>query len=336
VSMPVSENVTPRCRICENMVGNVRYQVREMMFGMQETFTYFQCSECHCVQLEDLLSDLSKYYPPTYYSITVSPPRQFSNPIIRIIKRIRNSYAVFGRGALGKLLCHWFPHETLQPLSRISLTKNSSILDVGCGAGAALYSLRELGFSNIMGIDPFIKEDILYPNGLKILKKTIKEIESKWDVIMFHHSFEHLSDPVECLRSVARLLLPNGTCVIVIPTVSSYAWKHYGVHWVQLDAPRHFFLHSLESIKFLANKAGLQLVDVVYNSTPFQFWGSEQYLRGISLISDNSYWINPSRSIFSKKDIKRFSQMANKMNAEKCGDSAAYYFKNNNICSSFS
>ena len=66
---------------------------------------------------------------------------------------------------------------------------------------------------------------------------------------MFHHSFEHLPDPIETLERVYRLMPSGGNCLIRIPLVSSEAWKKYGPHWVQLDAPRHFFLYSIESLK---------------------------------------------------------------------------------------
>jgi hypothetical protein len=85
--------------------------------------------------------------------------------------------------------------------------------------------------------------------------------------------------------------------------VSSYAWEHYGVKWVQLDAPRHFSLHPVESIRLLAKKAGLKVVNITHNSTSFQFWGSEQYERDIPLYDKRSYSVAPDGSLFSKKNI---------------------------------
>jgi len=321
-----SETAAPQCRICENTVGNIRYRVREMMFGTKETFGYFQCSECNCLQMENIPSDLSDYYPANYYSIGVAPPVQFPNPIVKIFKNRRNHYAVFGKGIIGRMIYKRAPNEGLWPLSRIPLYKSMSLLDVGCGTGVSLYSLRELGFRNILGIDPYINQDINYQNGLRILKKSIEELGTIWDVIMFHHSFEHLPNPIESLQAVSRLLSKNGVCVVVLPVVSSYAWKQYGVNWVQLDAPRHLFLHSMKSLAIAAVKTGLQLRDVIYNSTAFQFWGSEQYLRDIPLMSDRSYWMNPGKSIFSKKEIKSYTRKAAALNREQQGDSAILYF----------
>jgi hypothetical protein len=136
-----------------------------------------------------------------------------------------------------------------------------------------------------------------------------------------------VADPLETLQSASRLLSKAGVCLIRIPTVSSYAWKHYGADWVQLDAPRHFFLHSTESLEILSERAGLKVVDVVYDSEGFQFWGSEQYRRNIPLLSPQSYMTNPSRSIFSDSQIREFEDRAQQLNLEKQGDQAAFYLR---------
>ncbi|MFT2010391.1 class I SAM-dependent methyltransferase [Pontibacter sp. 13R65] len=157
------------------------------------------------------------------------------------------------------------------------------LLDMGCGIGGYTYPLYELGMKKVMGADPFIPATIVYPNGFKVQKSYISDIEGQWDVIIYNHSFEHVPDPLENLLAVEQLLAPDGTCVIRIPTVSSYAWEHYSTDWFQLDAPRHFFLHSIESMNVLAGKAGLEVVDVVYDSTAAQFIHSEKYRQDIPL-----------------------------------------------------
>ena len=49
-----------KCRICNNIEGNKTYEVREMMWGLRETFAYFQCSKCECFQISQIPSDMSK------------------------------------------------------------------------------------------------------------------------------------------------------------------------------------------------------------------------------------------------------------------------------------
>ena len=117
----------------------------------------------------------------------------------------------------------------------------------------------------------------------------------------------------------------DGMCLIRIPLVSSEAWKKYGTHWVQLDAPRHFFLYSIESLKVLAGKTNFKIKEIVYDSTEFQFWGSEQNLKGIPLMAENSHGRNPDKSDFSQEEIKNYKKMAKKLNREGLGDQVAVY-----------
>jgi SAM-dependent methyltransferase len=253
---------------------------------------------------------------------------QIKNPVKRFLRRMRDRYAVFGRGVLGRFLYRRFPNEPLRSLSGVSgLTPTSRILDVGCGSGSTLFTLREMGFQALLGIDPYLDRDIEYQNGLTILKKSLAEVSGEWDVVTFHHSFEHAADPLGLLQAAARLLAKGGVCLIRMPTVPCYAWEHYGVNWVQLDAPRHCFIHSPRSMQRLAEQAHLQVTKIVYDSTAFQFWGSEQYVRGIPLASEQSYANNPGRSIFSAKEMSDFAERAQLLNREKRGDSAAFYLQ---------
>ena len=315
------------CRICGNSTDNKLFPVREMMFGTKEEFLYFACAECGCLQIKDIPKEMELYYPDRYYSFESVAPQNKNG---HMLTNLRNQYAVWNRGDLGKKLYNHYPNPKLRSLLPLDLDPDAKILDVGCGSGDVLLSLSDLGFENILGVDSYIENNIHYENGLKILKGTLEKIDGKWNVIMFHHSFEHLSDPAVALQLVSSLLEDQGNCIIRIPTVSSYAWEHYKTSWVQLDAPRHFFLYSIDSMKKLALQANLLLSRIVYDSTAFQFWGSEQYLQGIPLHSNNSYAVNPAKSIFSTKEIQDFDLRSIKLNAIQQGDQAVFYFKKQN------
>lgn len=214
-------------------------------------------------------------------------------------------------------------------MSRLQLTRKKRIVDVGCGTGFLLYFLREAGFENVLGVEPHIDKDIEYPNGLTIKKTWLHELNEEQDLIMFHHSFEHLPNPIETLEAVYGLIPSGGICMIRIPLVSSEAWRKYGINWVQLDAPRHFFLHSLDSLKVLAEKTNFKIKEIVCDSDEFQFWGSQQYLKNIPLMAENSYGRDPAKSIFSRGEINNYKNMAVKLNRESQGDQAIVYMVKN-------
>ena len=311
------------CKVCENSESNKEFQIREMMFGFRDEFTYFECSKCGCLQIAEIPKNMEKYYPSNYYSFKKGESNNFMK---QILKRKRDEYALLKKGLIGKALYTKYPNLLFDRIGKIGVNYNSRILDVGCGAGNLLYSLNETGFTDLVGVDPYMDGDVIDGN-VKILKKTIHELpdSQKFDLITSNHSFEHISDQLETLLKISKILSENGICLIRVPVKTKYTWDRYGVNWVQIDAPRHFFLHTLKSFGLLVEKSGLSIKDVVFDSTEFQFWGSEQYTRDIPLLSENSYSVNPKKSIFTSKQIREFKKMANELNMHKQGDQAAFH-----------
>ena len=308
--------MTFSCRICGYDGASPTYTVREMMLGTGDTFAYFQCERCHCLQIAGIPDDMARYYPAGYYSFSSSSRDRTDNPVLRWFRRLRNRASVIDSGIMGRLVRILSPNRKLLPLLELDLSPDSRILDVGCGSGWRLYALREAGFVNTLGVDPYIKEDLIYSNGLQVLKRTVGEIEGTWDVIMYHHSLEHIPDQQTTLRETAHRLRPGGTCLIRVPTVSSYAWEHYGVNWYQIDAPRHFYLHSLESMRYLAEQTGMAVRSVVYDSTLDQFRTSEWYQRGCRSERD---------ALFSRAQLRVWKRQAARLNRESRGDQAAFF-----------
>ncbi len=312
-----------QCRICGNTTNNATYQAREMMYGLRETFEYFQCSACGCLQIAEIPADLIKYYPADYNGFAVPRGTYYGGPQGKFRRR-RYEAALFGRTLTDRLIGTLFPAPQFRLIGkRLGLDKTTRILDVGCGRGSYLYPLYELGMTNVRGIDPFIPATIVYPNGYTVEKRFIHDMTGRWDIVMYNHSFEHVPDPLDNLLAVKRILAPGGLCIIRVPTVSSYAWEHYRTDWFQLDAPRHFFLHSVKSMELLAAQAGLHLADVVYDSSEMQFIGSEKYRQNIPLVQP----VPRTNPVARKVQKWRYRRAARQLNAQQRGDQAAFLLK---------
>lgn len=314
------------CRICNTGNNTEVYSLKEMMFGLQDIFGYFKCSNCGCLQIKQIPENIEKYYPTNYLVY----PEPEVNKVKKYLRKKREMSFLSGNGLLGKLLISLFGFNDTDLIwfSEAHLKKNDHILEVGCGNGKLLFKLKNAGFKNLLGIDPLIKEDIIYNENFKILKKELHQIEDLFfDWVMFHHAFEHLENPSSVFEKLNRLLKPNGNALIRIPIIDSYAWDIYGTDWVQLDAPRHYFLHSVKSIEYLSDKFNFKIKNIIYDSTSFQFLGSEQYKRQIPLMSPESYYIDSNNSIFNKADIKKFNDKAKELNQSKRGDTACFFLQ---------
>lgn len=317
-----------KCKICSNSIGNRIHIVKEMHFEIGEEFNYVECHKCGCLQIADIPKNIIDYYPDNYYAF--SPPTiQIQSYLKRFIKRHRLKYMLGDNNLSGKLLLKLYGKPKVPIwLNSVNLKSNSKILDIGSGLGLLLIKLNNLGFTDLTGIDPYVNKPYRYSGQISVLKKTLEDINNiKYDFVMLHHSFEHMQNPKETLANINKLLKLNCFLLIRIPVASCYAWKKYGVNWVQLDAPRHFFLHTKQSIGLLANSTGFSLENIIYDSTEFQFISSELYKKGIPLIEHKKFYDDKMLSTFFNHTILDFRRFAEKLNQSNEGDQATFILK---------
>lgn len=271
------------CRICGWTGEASALMVREMQFEMAEEFGYFECGSCHCLQLKEIPENLGRYYGQNYFS--------FNEP-----KCDKETALVEG--------------------------ENIRVLDVGCGAGEFLCKMARGGYASLTGCDPFIEKDIVYENGVHIYKREIHEMEGEYDWIFFNDSFEHVTDPHEVLDSAKRLLAPKGVLRIKIPVYPNIAFDMFGADWFQIDAPRHIFLHSKQSMNYLADKHGLAVVKREYDAGLNQIVHSYLYSQNIS------FWKHTREAIyryFTDADLDDLEESCKIANENEYGDHAVFY-----------
>lgn len=298
-----------KCEICDGTSGTA-HLFREMMFGTRDEFEYWECESCGCLQACQVPENLSDYYPENYYS--------FDGDLKPADLWLYRAY--FKAPWLGPLLRQlpgksYFADQKFQAMVETNLRPGARVLDVGCGAGQLVTILRTLGF-DAHGIDAFAKVETL-----AIRRSTLEREPDGWDLIMFHHSLEHMVDNVGVLRTARKKLCPEGTCLVRIP-VACWAWKHYGRNWVQLDAPRHLTIHTPESFRVAAAEAGFRISKVKFDSTVFQFYGSESNERNVPLSEMAQEW----KGLMNQK-ARQFRARTRELNRQQMGDQACFYLR---------
>lgn len=317
------------CKICNTKINSPALEAKEMMFGFKTIHSYYECSHCDALQIQTIPNDLDKYYPSNYYSFKQHPDVGIDSTFLR---KIKSSFLLHNKHKiLGSLLTIGYKiPDYMQWLKIVGVGYNEAILDVGSGNGVILTRLCKNGFANLQGIDPFLKEEFISANGkLKLLRKSIfdKQELDAYDLVMLNHSFEHMDDPQAVFKRLSKLVKPGKMLLIRTPVNNSFASKKYNINWVDMDPPRHLVVHSIKSIQLLADTNGFNLERVVYDSTAFQFWGSEQYLKGISLHDPKSYGVNKKSTIFSKSQINGWEKQAQELNEKGEGDQACFYLR---------
>jgi 2-polyprenyl-3-methyl-5-hydroxy-6-metoxy-1,4-benzoquinol methylase len=302
----------PPCEFCSS-TSYINHTVREMMFGTRDEFIYRECSNCGCLRIAEVPSDLSRHYREGYIGRGASDKNG-------LWLFARNSLVFAGMTAAASyaLICRFCYLPIVEVAHLLGLNRSQKILDVGAGNGLWVSDLRRSGF-NAVGIDPCIPDDISDHRGVAVWRKELADVSSGWDAIAFNHSLEHIPEQIGTLALAASKLKPGGFLAIRIPIAAS-TWKEYGTNWIGLDAPRHLVIHTEHSFRLAAHKAGLEISKVVYDSTFFGFWGSELYRRDMPFC-DNQ---DPSR-LFSRPQLQEFHRKSRELNCSSQGDQACFF-----------
>tara|TARA_R110000824_G_scaffold94723_8_gene228303 strand:+ start:775 stop:1461 length:687 start_codon:yes stop_codon:yes gene_type:complete len=124
-------------------------------------------------------------------------------------------------------------------------SKDSKVLDVGCGNGDFTKEISKLGFDthgidiseeNQLG-DKFIKVDIQ--------KETYPFSDNHFDVIFSKSVIEHLREPDFLFEEVYRILKPGGTFICLTP---SWRHSHKEAFYIDHTHVTPFTRHSLETL----------------------------------------------------------------------------------------
>lgn len=279
-----------KCRICGEEGLFQSYLVREMMKETMDEFEYFLCPNCQCLQISDIPDNLGDYYGNDYYSMKddIDPDKPFEKPLIEGMK----------------------------------------ILDMGCGIGSWLYEMASEGYGNLYGCDPYIEKDIDYGDRVHIKKCEISEIDGDgtYDVVRMCDSFEHVVDPRLVLENARRLIKDDGSIGISLPVYPNIAFDMFQAHWYQLDAPRHIFIHSMKSLKYLADECDLSIKSIKYNSDPGQVVISYFYQHSVFYHRISQEMI---RQYFPDAEMKKISDLTAEANEKQIGDHALIWFTKN-------
>jgi len=297
-----------RCPFCNDDRVIESIKASERMFGLEGTFIYRQCANCGSLYLDDPTLNLAPFYPDTYYSYAGTERPKLAGLFEDLNSRVKaKTFVSFLRR------------------SGVNVDASTRFIDVGSGSGDLLRALRALGLSHVMGIDPYLRAGV-ETNGIPVMRGSIESVAEgddrpQSDVVMFHHSLEHVVDPEGSLRAAAQLLAPGGAILVRIPIVS-YAWERFGVNWVGLDAPRHLAIPTQRGFEQLAMRLGLRIAACRYDSTSTQFVASEAIERGLTLT--NAFPSNPPRTAMRAVLSIPKSLHAKRLNAQRRGDQAAF------------
>lgn len=138
------------------------------------------------------------------------------------------------------------------------------LLDVGSAMGGFMRVASEAGFT-VEGVEvsQFGAEYTREQLGLPVHACSLRAAalpSSSFDVVTMWDVIEHLSDPLENLAEVSRVLRPGGLCFITTGDVSSRYARMLGKRWHLMTPPQHLFYFTPLALKRALSVSGMNVV----------------------------------------------------------------------------
>jgi SAM-dependent methyltransferase len=169
--------------------------------------------------------------------------------------------------------------------------QSAQILEVGCSTGRLLLRIhRDFGvpLQNLRGVetDPQAAANARSA-GIEVSESDLGDAnfgDRRFDRIVFWHALEHLHHINESLDRARELLAEDGQLIIALPNLDSDDARRYGPNWIALDAPRHLWHFSADTLQKLLEKHGFSVLDFGrwLPDTLYNVWYSEKLDREIN------------------------------------------------------
>lgn len=183
-------------------------------------------------------SEIGRWYPPAYYGR----------------ENVRFN-------ALFERLTRWFRRRRAGEIA--SRVPPGRVLDVGCGRGLILGTLKGWGYET-HGVE--LSEEAAWHARHRMGAEMhvgdfahAKLEPGTFDAVIFWHSLEHFRKPVDALLHAHRLLKRGGLLVVAVPNSDSVQARMFRADWFHLDVPRHYVHFGARSLDSLLLRAGFKL-----------------------------------------------------------------------------
>lgn len=154
-------------------------------------------------------------------------------------------------------------------VEKSSRKKQGAILDIGCGAGHFLNTMKANGW-NVKGVDASRKARELVNSQFNIDVITPEvwlNSDETYDVITCWHSLEHVYEPWDYLEKIKTQLNHGGVLIVALPNYESTDGNKYRADWAAYDTPRHLYHFTHSSMEKIMTANGFNIEDI--NRMPF-------------------------------------------------------------------
>lgn len=261
------------CPICQSNKFSDLIEVAAQMHPSDELFQFQNCDGCGLVFLNPRLDPkgLKDYYTDYYL------PYRGADAWGKYHKQVAGSQVSLDKKRVALVASH------------SDMTKDSLVLDVGCGKPSFLKACRDKYGCRTLGIDfsdEGWKESGTAYASLELKVGEVKDLpqDLRPDVITMWHYLEHDYNPLQTLKDLKAISHEDTKLIIEVPNYDSDSRRKYGKHWAGFHTPRHTFLFTPDTLRLLLSASGWNPLEVNSFGTldPYVlYWMSEMERKGI-------------------------------------------------------
>ncbi|MGA9768797.1 MAG: class I SAM-dependent methyltransferase [Blastocatellia bacterium] len=226
------------CEICGATTARELYTATDRLRNSDRQFSIVACAGCGVLRTLPEMNEreLARYYPTEYWGEVREPSGDWINES---------------------------QSEKTKFLAQCDL-KGGHILDVGCGAGFFLRALDQSVWERF-GVETGEMAASAANRALgsgRVFTGTLIESACEdeiFDVVTFWSALEHMNEPRANLIEARRILKPGATLVIQVPNVASYQARWFDGDWFALDAPRHRYHFTPQTLERLLAETGFNI-----------------------------------------------------------------------------
>lgn len=254
------------CLLCGSLGTPLYVNLQDRLFGAPGDWQMSKCSNrrCQLVWLNpmpdpaQLIAAYADYYTHAEASIDAkSRPAKIYHAIKQAYVASRYGYQYPAASGVARRLgwlLYFFPVRRSavdEEMRRLQAHPNGRLLDVGCGTGGWLETMRDLGWQ-VQGID-FDKDavSVASQRGLTVALGSVEEQNypnNYFDIVTLNHVIEHLPHPVRTLTECHRILKNGGRLIVYTPNTAGFGHRLLKDNWRGLEPPRHLYLFCRTSL----------------------------------------------------------------------------------------
>ncbi len=180
---------------------------------------------------------------------------------------------------------------------------NGNFLDIGCGAGNAMYKMKRLGW-NVVGLD--FDENAVKASkeiGLNVINGSLLEQsfpDNNFDAILMNHVIEHMDNPLKIIEECKRILKENGILVMITPNAKSIGRYIFSRNWRGLEVPQHINLFSPKSLSKICKNSGFKYIKAFSGSHSNHI----MFVESLELLAENRPILSKFIEAINNKVIK--------------------------------